>query len=89
MNYLQVVQVIVCTPLGQFSVGINSLLFGQAQVDANGILDRLHIGFADRAELAFKPGFVGSHDLVCHRLAALAIDGHDRLTRVLTARVAG
>ena len=58
-------------------------------MDANGVLNGLHIGSVDRAKLAFETGFVSSHDLVCHGFAALAINRHHRLAGVLTACVAG
>ena len=61
----------------------------QGQMNANRILYRLHLSFSHCAELSLKTRLVGSHDLVCHRLAALSIDHHHRLARVESLRIAG
>jgi len=58
-------------------------------VDANGIRQRLHIGFADRTKLGFEADFVSRNELVCHGFAALTIDRYCCLARILAAYVAG
>ena len=55
---------------------------------ANGILNRQQISLIDGTEFGFQPTLIGRHDLISHRLAALSIDGNQRLTWVLPTGIA-